>query len=57
MLEVDICVIFNLGSAKVKHFSYDKDIWMAVADYYMNFYLNRLFPSVAILQFINFTAT
>ena len=39
-------VIFNLGSAKVcsaaiieTDFSYDKDIWIAVADYYMYFYL------------------
>ena len=38
-------VIFNLGSAKVcspaineSYFSYDKDIWIAVTDYYMYFY-------------------
>ena len=43
-------VIFNLDSAKVCspaiteiHFSYDKDIWIAVTDYYMYFNLIVLF--------------
>ena len=45
-------VVFNLGSAKLcscaiieTHFSYDKDIWIAVTDYY----LIVLFLLVAIL--------
>ena len=39
-------VIFSLGSAKVYspaiieiYFSYDRDIWIAVTDNYMYFYL------------------
>ena len=51
---------FHFGSAKVcspaifeTHFSYDKDIWVAVTDYYMRFYIIVLFPLAAILQLIN----
>ena len=54
----------NFGCAKVCSpavfetcFSYDKDIWIAIADYYMYFYIIVLFPLTAILQFINFTAS
>ena len=56
-------VIFNLGPAKVCSpaiieisFSYDKDIWNAVTDYYMYFYIIVLFLLVVLLQFINFKA-
>ena len=56
-------VIFNLGSARVcspaiieTYFTYVQDILIAVTDYYIYFYLIVLFLSVAILQFINFTA-
>ena len=38
-------------------FSYDKDIWIAVTDYSMHFYIIVLFPLTAILQLINFTAS
>ena len=38
-------------------FSYDKDIWIAATDYYMQFYIIMLFPLTAILQLINFTAS
>ena len=55
---------FNLGSAKVcsptmyeTSFSYDKDIWIAAADYYMQFYVILHFPLTAILQLINFTVS
>ena len=37
-------------------FSYDKDIWIAATDYYMDFYI-MLYPLTAILQLINFTAS
>ena len=44
-------VIFNFGSAKVSSpaifetsLSYDKDMWIAETDCYMNFYLIVLFP-------------
>ena len=54
-------VIFNYGSAKACSpaifetcFSYDKDIWIAATDYYMNFYIIVLFPLTAVLQFIKF---
>ena len=58
-------VTFNCGSAKVClraifeiSFSYDKDIWIiAATDYYMHFYIIVLFPFIAILQLINFTAS
>ena len=57
-------VIFNLGAAKVcspamieTDFSSDKDIWIAVTDYYMYIYLIVLFLLAAILPFINFTAS
>ena len=57
-------VSFNFGSAKVcsraifeTSFSYDKDIWIAAADYYMNFYIIVLFPLTSILQLINFTVS
>ena len=48
-------VIFNLGPAK--YFPYDKDIWIAVTDYHMYFYLIVEFLLVAIIQLINFTAS
>ena len=55
-------VMFNLGSPKEgspaiieTEFSYDKDTWIAVTDYYMNFYLIVPFLLVAILELINFT--
>ena len=57
-------VTFNFGSAKVCSpalyetcFSYDIDIWIAGTDYCMHFYIIVLFPSTAILQIINFTAS
>ena len=53
-------VTFNFGSAKCVHlpyFSYDKDIWIALTDYYMHFYIIVLFPFTAILQLISFTAS
>ena len=57
-------VTFNFGSAKVcslaifeTYFSYDTDIWIAATDYYMYFYVIVLFPLIAILQVINFTAS
>ena len=57
-------VISLLSPAKVcsaaiieTHFSYEKDIWITLTDYYMYFYLIVLFLSVAILQSINFTAS
>ena len=37
-------------------FSYDKDIWIAATDCYMDFYIIVLFSLTAILQLINFTA-
>ena len=56
-------VTFNFGSAKVSSpaifetsFSYDKDIWIAATDYYMDFYIIVFFPLTAILLFISFTA-
>ena len=57
-------VTFNFGSAKVcspaifeTGFSYDKDIWIAAANYYMYFYIIVLFRLTAILPLINFTAS
>ena len=57
-------VIFNIGHAKVcspavieAYFSYDKDIWIAVSDNCMSFYLIVLFLSVVTLQLISFTAS
>ena len=58
-------VTFNFGSAKVcspaifeTSFSYDKDIWIAVTDYYMHFYITVFFfPLTAILQLLSFTAS
>ena len=54
---------FNLGSASVcspatfeLYFPYHKVIWIAVTDYYMDFYLIVLFP-LTILQLIMFIAT
>ena len=51
------------GSAKVSSpvifetcFSYDKDIWISVNDFYMYFYIIVLFPLTAFLQLINLTA-
>ena len=38
-------------------FSYDKDIWIAATDYYIYFYIIKLFPLTAILQIINFTVS
>ena len=50
-------VIFNLGLDKVcsaaiieTYFSIDKDIWIAVTDYYMNCYSIVLFLLVTILR-------
>ena len=34
-----------------------KDIWIAVTDYYMYFYVIVLFPVTSIFQLINFTAS
>ena len=57
-------VTFNFGFSKVcllaifeKSFSYDKDTWIATTDYYVHFYIILLFPLIAILQQINFTAS
>ena len=57
-------VTFNFGSAKLcspaifeTSFSYDKYIRIAVTDYNMHFYILMLFPSTAILQLINSTAS
>ena len=54
-------VTFNFGSAKACSpalfetcFSYDKEIWIAATDYYMNFYIIVLFPLTAVLQLIKF---
>ena len=54
-------VTSNFGSAKACSpaifktcFSYDKDIWIAATDYYMNFYIIVLFPLTAVLQLIKF---
>ena len=51
------CVTFNFGSAKEcsptifeTSFSYDKDIWIAVTDSYMHFYIVVLFAMTAIFQ-------
>ena len=56
--------ILNLGTAKMcspatieTYFSYEKNIWVAVTDYYMHFYSIVQFLLVAILQLINFTAS
>ena len=38
-------------------FSYNKDIWIAAADYYMYFDIIVLFPLTAILQLINSTVS
>ena len=55
-------VTSNFGSAKVylpavfeTSLSYDKDVWIAVTDYYMHFYIIVIFPLTAILQLINVT--
>ena len=45
--------IFNLVIIET-YFSYGKDIWIAVTDYNMYFYLLVLYVLVAILQLINF---
>ena len=57
-------VIFNRVSAKVcsdaiieTFFPYQKNIWIAVTDYYIYVYLIVLFLLVVILQLINFTAS
>ena len=57
------CDLFAFCSAKVclatifkTSFSYDKDIWIAITDYYIHFYIIMLFLLTAILQLINFTA-
>ena len=58
-------VPFNFGSANVclpatfeTCFSCTKDIWIAVTDYCMYFYIIVLFPlTAAILQLIKFTAS
>ena len=52
-------VTFNFGSSKVCSpaifeacfsSSYDKDIWIAATDYYMNFYIIVFFPLTAVPQ-------
>ena len=57
-------VTFNFGSANVcspavfeTFFPYDKDIWIAATDYFMQFYILVIFPLTAILQLINSTAS
>ena len=57
-------VAFNFGSDKECSpamfetcFSYDKNILIAVTDYYMHFYIIVFFPLTAILQLISFTAS
>ena len=57
-------VTFSFESAQVCSpaifetcFSYDKDIWTAVIDYYMYFYTIVLFTLTSILHLINFTAS
>ena len=54
-------VTFNFSSAKACSpaifetcFSYDKDIWIAATDYYVNFYKVVLFPLTAVLQSMKF---
>ena len=54
-------VTFNFVSGKACSsaisetcFCYDKDIWIAATDYYMNFYIILLFPLTAVLQLIKF---
>ena len=48
-------VTCNFGSAIFGTcFSYDKDIWIAATDYYMDFYIIMLFPLTAVLQLIKF---
>ena len=39
------------------YFSFNKDIWIALSDYKMYFYLIVLFLLATILQFINFTVS
>ena len=58
------CVTFNLGSAKVSspaifetYFSYHKDTWIAIPEYYIVFNLIGLFPLTAVIQLINVTAS
>ena len=55
---------FNFGCSKLcspaiseTSFSCDKDIWIAVTDRYMHFYIIVLFPLTAILQLISFTVS
>ena len=57
-------VTFNFDSAKVcspvifeTSVSYDKDIWIAATDYYMDFYIIVVFPLTTIIQLISFTAS
>ena len=54
-------VTFNFGSAKACSpaifetcSSYDKDIWIAATDCYMNFNIIVLFPLTVVLQLIKF---
>ena len=54
-------VTFNLGPAKLcspaifeTGLSYDKDIWIAAADYYVYIYIIVLFLLTTILQLITF---
>ena len=51
------CDLFALPKCVQTSFSYDKDIWIAVTDYYMQFFIIMLFPLTAFLQLINFTAS
>ena len=57
-------VIFCVSSAKVcspavieTDFSYYKDKWLAVTDYYIYFYLLVLFVLVPIIQLLNFKSS
>ena len=57
-------VIFNLDPAQVcspaiidTYFCNEKDIWIAITDYYMYCYLIVLYLLVSILQLINFAAS
>ena len=56
-------VTFSFGCVKMcspaifeTGFPYNKDIWIADADYYMYFYIIVLFPLTSIIQ-LNFTVT
>ena len=56
MFSLDPAKVCSLAIIEI-YFFYDKDIWIAVTDYYMYFYLIVLFLLVAVLQLINFAAS